>query len=269
MSDATPNMPAAAPELGSPAYWITEMQKAGAPQAAVAEYATKHGLSLPGAAQPTDGTPPTEQVVHKATPSPVPPNSGPSAAAWLDQMKASGAPQEELRKAAHELGMTPAEYDSLNAGPTALDEHLTRIGFAPAESPLAFSMPKVAGDTPAEIVANDMAFREVLHEARFPVEIGNAVAAQAAAYEQKWQAMSESDRAVEANNSRAMLARLWGADYQSNLAGVQQFVEELDAKVGGKLIPWLESSGVGNSVNVAAQLAQHVARIKARAPATK
>lgn len=264
-----------AAEIGSPSYFVRQMQIANAPPQVIAEYQAKHGLtSAPAGTTTPAPTPPTEPV-HSASPAPAAPGriGGPGSdpAHWLDQMKAAGAGEAQIAQAARELGLSDEQYAAMKAGADGAEAHLTALGFPPASSPQDFSLPPLTvegGD--AELIAATKEVQGWLHSAKLTPEIGNAIAKEAAAYQQRWDKMSDAERTLDVRNTQAMLQRMWGAQYAETLEATQALVRELDTKAGGRLVEWLEVSGAGNSLQVAAQLGLHAMRLKARQPeATK
>lgn len=233
-TEANSNTPGAAPELGSP-QWVSEMSKAGAPAAEIAKHQAQHNITAAPSGNPASSAPatPTEPV-HNVSPAPTAPGrtGGPGSepAHFLDQMEKAGASPDALAQAARELGVSDEPYAAMKAGPDGAEAHLTALRFPPASSPQDFSLPPLqveGGD--AELIAATKEVQGWLHSAKLTPEIGSAIAKEAAAYQQRWERMSDAERALDVRNTQAMLQRMWGAQYAETLEATQALVREIDA----------------------------------------
>ena len=262
------NSPAAPIERGSPGFWYSQMARDGAPADVLAKFATEHRLvfdATPAQPAPIKVTPSTElegKVSALLDEKPSATNTKPGSAGWfLQDMRNSGASEADIAQAAKELGIDPADLNK-PAGDN-VDAYLQSIGSPPAKAG-EFALPQIEADSNGELAERHKEFSGWLEAAKFEQAVGNAVAQYAADFERQWSTMSEADRNVHVATVNANLRSVFGASYAESIAAGQALVRETDAKTGGKLSAWLESSGAGNDMRTIVHVCQHAMRLKGR-----
>lgn len=263
---APANTPAAL-ERGSPAFWFQQMSTDGAPPEVLQAFAAQHGLPFDKSPSPAPikVTPSTElegKVSALLDEKPSATNTKPGSAGWfLQDMRNSGASEADIAAAAREMGIDPADLNK-PAGDN-VDAYLQSIGSPPAKAG-EFALPPIEADGNGELAERHKEFSSWLEAAKFEKSVGNAVAQYAADFERQWSKMSEADRNVHVAQVTSNLRSVFGASYAESIAAGQALVRETDAKTGGKLSAWLESSGAGNDMRTIVHVCQHAMRLKGR-----
>lgn len=261
------NSTAAPIERGSPAFWYGQMARDGAPADVLARFATEHGLPFDKNPSPAPlKVTPNSELEHKVSAlldeKPSVHDTKPGSAGWfLQDMRSSGASEADIAAAAREMGLDPADLNK-PAGDD-VDAYLQSIGSPPAKAG-EFALPAIEADSNGELAERHKEFSSWLEAAKFEKSVGNAVAKYAADFERQWSKMSEADRNVHVAQVTSNLRSVFGKDYAESIAAGQALVRETDARTGGKLSAWLESSGAGNDMRTIVHVCQHAMRLKGR-----
>jgi hypothetical protein len=150
----------------------------------------------------------------------------------------------------------------------AMDDAMTT---APA-SPAAYDLGPIEGEITKEVQAADTMLRSFLHDAKVPRAIGDSVAKAASqairGYKQQhpdgWPGMGDGQRAAHGVNTEAQLRQVWGDKFDANLRSAKELTVELDEKHKGRVVAYLEHTGLGSDPRVILAIQQHAERLLAR-----
>jgi hypothetical protein len=116
----------------------------------------------------------------------------------------------------------------------------------------------------AEQTAFDKTARGWLATGLFPKEQGSFIAKEAVRLAKQMDGWDdwrhENFQKIEMN----VLTNIWREDTAKNIAVCQAFIKELDARSAGKLIPFLNASGIGNSSALVIQIFNQANRLAIR-----
>jgi hypothetical protein len=147
--------------------------------------------------------------------------------------------------------------------PDAVDAYLQSIGLPPAK-PSEYVLPPLGQSSAAETAQVDSMVRGWFATAKLPAGVGNYIAAEADRFAAAWARMSPAERELAERTSTAQLQRVLGDRYEEALSRARDLIHEVDAKHGGKLIPYLERSGVLNHTGIVMQIVMHADRLASR-----
>ncbi len=214
--------------------------------------------------QQSPNTPDAQAPAAESTPDPM-------AVMWREHaeadFKAGRITAEQHAGIMGELGLNNEQAPAA-AAPDQVGDYLTAEGFPPAqEKTLRLREHLATADeklTP-EMRATESTITAFILDSKMPAGVANHLIAEVAKKTgPRWQAMTEVERVLHGETTRAHLQKMWGAAYGDNLALAQSFVKELDAKHGGKVSEILKQTGAGSSLAVIANVFLHAQRLAAR-----
>lgn len=211
-----------------------------------------------------------------ATAAPAP--SGPDLAAVSEadfkaQMRSDFTPDQLRGLAAQEVKagrLTQAQADELLKadGVTGGGAALAELDGFEAAKPHEYQMPNSTAISTPQQRAADMKFRTWLADARFPKNIGSALAAEASRVLKQHAAMSEGEKELFKRTEAFQLKKLWGDKFEERRALGLKLLTELDQKQPG-VLDFIDTSGLGNSALIISLVHGQAERLLARSAKAK
>jgi hypothetical protein len=115
-----------------------------------------------------------------------------------------------------------------------------------------------------EMTAFDKTARNWLSTGLFPKEEGSFVAREVNRVAEQIDGFTDAQHELFQRSEMNKLTCIWREDTAKNIATAQAFIKELDAKSGGKIIPFLNASGTGDSSALVIQIYNQALRLSQR-----